>query len=399
MKKITWLTFVVALTAFLSSCSNSDDPKYSKLVIFGDSVSDSGTYAVGWLAASGGGRYTVNSGDPANPAKIYVDLLAERLGLSRPCPAWTGLESRLLPGFPIPFSPVAVVDHTGPSKNCRNYAMGGAQVSLPVGPANKALPDERAGFIGQLTYPVSDQIKKHLTVAGGFDGTELVIVQGGGNGIFMQAAPLGSLSEVNIPGFLQDAGFAGWSKETIDEILGAARVGNLDLASQKAVAAAVQGMAIAGTELAVMVKEQLIKKGARTVLVINIPDAASSIYGAENPATLPVVRAMVSAFNTQLSAGLTGVPEVIQFDLFKATQAWFTQPSVYGLTSVNQRACSRDPKKNFLDGRAILCSVNSTSAGDVSRFLTADDVHPTPYGHSLIANAVEDALRNANKWK
>lgn len=399
MKKITWLTFVVALTAFLSSCSNSDDPKYSKLVIFGDSVSDSGTYAVGWLAASGGGRYTVNSGDPANPAKIYVDLLAERLGLSRPCPAWTGLESRLLPGFPIPFNPVAVVDHTGPSKNCRNYAMGGAQVSLPVGPANKALPDERAGFIGQLTYPVSDQIKKHLTVAGGFDGTELVIVQGGGNGIFMQAAPLEALSKGNIPGFMQDAGFAGWSKETIDEILGAASIGNVNLASEKAVAAAVQGMAKAGSELAAMVKEQLIKKGARTVLVINIPDAASSIYGAENPATLQVVSVMVSAFNAQLSAGLTGVPEVIQFDLFKATQAWFTQPSVYSLTSVNQRACSRDQQKNFLDGRAILCSVNNTSAGDVSRYLTADDVHPTPYGHSLIANAVEDALRNANKWK
>ncbi|MEY3104265.1 MAG: hypothetical protein RJA72_297, partial [Pseudomonadota bacterium] len=228
---------------------------------------------------------------------------------------------------------------------------------------------------------------------------ELVIVQGGGNGIFMQAAPLESLLEVNIPGFLQDAGFAGWSKETIDEILGAARVGNVDLASAKAVAAAVQGMAIAGSELAVMVKEHLIKKGARTVLVINIPDAASSIYGAENPETLRVVSAMVSAFNAQLSAGLTGVPEVIQFDLFKATQAWFTQPSVYGLTSVDHRACSTAKQKNFLEGRALLCSVNNTSAGDVSRYLTADDVHPTPYGHSLIANAVEDALRNANKWK
>lgn len=399
MKKMKWLTFVIALTTVLSSCSTSDDPRYSKLVIFGDSVSDSGTYAVGWLAVSGGGRYTVNSGDQANPAKIYVDVLAERLGLDRPCPAWTGLESRLLPGSPIPFSPVAVVDNTGPSKNCRNYAMGGSQVSLPVGPANKALPDQRAGFIGQLTYPVSEQINKHLAVSNGFDGTELVIVQGGGNGIFMQAAPLETLLLGQIPDFIQDAGFAGWSEETINEVLGAASVGNVTLASQKAVEAAVQGMAKAGAELALMVKEKLIKKGARTVLVINIPDAASSIYGAENPATLPVVSAMVSAFNAQLSAGLTGVPEVIQFDLFKATQAWFTQPSVYGLTSVNQRACSRDPKKNFLDGRAILCSVNNTSAGDVSRYLTADDVHPTPYGHSLIANAVEDALRNANKWK
>ena len=70
MFRTRWLLGLVALVALLSSCSNNDDPRYSKLVIFCDSVSDSGSYAVGWLAASGGGRYTVNSGDPANPAKI-----------------------------------------------------------------------------------------------------------------------------------------------------------------------------------------------------------------------------------------------------------------------------------------------------------------------------------------
>ena len=398
MFRTRWLLGLVALVALLSSCSNNDDPRYSKLVIFGDSVSDSGSYAVGWLAASGGGRYTVNSGDPANPAKIYVDHLAERLGLDRPCPAWTGIESRLIPGSPVSFNAVPVIDNTGPSKNCRNYAMGGAQVSLPVGPANKALPDERAGFVGQLTYPVSDQIKKHLAVASGFDGSELVIVQAGGNGIFMQAAPLESLSTGRITAFIQDAGFAGWSQASINEVLAAAGVGNVELASQKAVAEAVQGMAKAGAELAAMVKDQLIKKGARTVLVINIPDAASSIYGAENPTTLPLVRAMVDAFNAQLTAGLAGVPEVLMFDLFKSTQLWFTQPAAYGLSNVTQRACSSERAKNFLDGRAILCSVNSTAAADVSRYLTADDVHPTPYGHLLIANAVENLMRGLGKW-
>ncbi len=63
-----------ALALSLTGCggSNDKDPdpdpsvSYSRMVNFGDSVSDVGTYAVSTIATVGGGKFTVNSDNEDN---------------------------------------------------------------------------------------------------------------------------------------------------------------------------------------------------------------------------------------------------------------------------------------------------------------------------------------------
>ncbi|MBP7414077.1 MAG: hypothetical protein KA932_09405, partial [Giesbergeria sp.] len=54
-----WALPVLAAAA-LAACGGSDEPRYTSMVNFGDSLSDVGSYRVGSVAALGGGKFTVN---------------------------------------------------------------------------------------------------------------------------------------------------------------------------------------------------------------------------------------------------------------------------------------------------------------------------------------------------
>ena len=176
-----------AVLAVLAGCGGSTGAdqtltnKYSAQVSFGDSLSDVGTYAVGPVAALGGGKFNINGNNTAiNPAltgKNWTELMAVQFGLAPPCAAQTGLD-----GGPGGFN-VAVVNHAG----CFGYAQGGARVTNPVGPGNKATGVAR----GDLTVPVVTQIQNHLRFVGGkFNGDEIVFVMAGGNDALIQLASL-----------------------------------------------------------------------------------------------------------------------------------------------------------------------------------------------------------------
>lgn len=87
-----------ALAVALSGCGNGGGDvapaiQFTSQVNFGDSLSDVGSYAVGTVAALGGGRYTVN--ETLNGASVpsnWSELIAKDLGVPVPCPAETGLE-------------------------------------------------------------------------------------------------------------------------------------------------------------------------------------------------------------------------------------------------------------------------------------------------------------------
>src|SRR5437764_5255212 len=70
--------------------------KFSQEVVFGDSLSDVGTYKVGGIAAMGGGKYTINGSNTSVNAELtgknYTELVAAQLGLPAPCAAQTGLQ-------------------------------------------------------------------------------------------------------------------------------------------------------------------------------------------------------------------------------------------------------------------------------------------------------------------
>lgn len=343
--------------AFLASCGGggagdqSAKIKFSSMVSFGDSLSDVGTYATAGLkAASGGagGKYTINGPNGKN----WTELIAAQIGTGAPCAAQTGLNSfGPLAGFAE-----AVANHSG----CLNYAQGGARVTNAYGPANAALPitmTDQSAYLGQLTVPVANQITRYLAVAGGaFSGNELVTVMAGGNDVFMNLATVGSTGPT----------------------------------------AAVTAMGTAGAELANYINTQILAKGAKYVVVVNLPDVSQTPFATDKevafPGTKALINTMVTTFNAQLSQGLAGNANVVYVDAYTAGRDQQANPAQYGLTNVTTPACDiTDSAKNPLHS-SLICNSANLIPGVVDHYEYADGVHPTPYGYQLLAQLVAQEM-------
>lgn len=388
--------------------SSATDPapkiKFSTQVTFGDSLSDVGTYKVGTVAALGGGKYTINSAT----AKNWTEIVAADLGLSAPCAAQTGLEGLAPQGFNVP-----VKNNAG----CTGYAQGGARVTNPVGPGNKLLGGNNA-ILGQLTVPVVKQIQNHLDASGGkFTGTEIVFVSGGPNDAFIQAATLSAAATAAataavtaaVPGQIQKDIASGVCKPTDAQasncIPGAVATLTPTVGASAGAAYAkanaqtyVDAMGTAGTELASYVNNMILAKGAKYVVVVNMPDLSKTPDALKQSAdTQTLLNGMTVTFNARLLAGLAGNDNVLFIDLFTRFRDHAANPSLYGIGNVTTPACDLTPAKNPL-GSSLVCNANNLIAGDTSKYYFADSVHPTPLGQSLFASYISEELTK-RKWK
>ncbi len=208
MKKWIRALTAVAASVVLASCggggggvAGSNSVGFTQMVVFGDSLSDIGTYKVGTIAAVGGGKWTVNS----PTAKNWTELIAAQYKLPTPCPAQTGLPSVLFTGFvgaPVTNFP-----------DCRNYAQGSSRVTSLYSPSSLGVQEAvyqayggpaglpaataaanptaaqaaaSAAGLGLMAVPVVTQMNTHLSnVGGSYTGKELVAVLAGGNDFFM----------------------------------------------------------------------------------------------------------------------------------------------------------------------------------------------------------------------
>jgi phospholipase/lecithinase/hemolysin len=400
--------------------------KFSSQVSFGDSLSDVGTYAVGTVAALGGGKYTINgSNTSVNPeltGKNWTELVAAQLSLPAPCAAQTGLQGNASQGFSVP-----VTFHAG----CYNYAQGGSRVSNPVGPGNAATGSP----LGATTVPVSTQIANHLAKAGGkFKGDELVTVMAGGNDIFELMGELSasataaggtalitSLVTQLAPGTTNPqtgaaaisaaaqaaAAKGGDATAIIQAAIGAAAqngntaaVANAAAIGAKAGADAtaaglayqtahaadlVQAMGTAGATLGALIEKQLVANGANYVLVNNLPDVSLTPSAKSQSAdTQKLILTMVDTFNAQLKAAVASDPKVLYVDLAAISRDQANNPAPYGITNLTTPACDLSTAKNPL-ASSLACKASNVISGDVSHYLYADTVHPTPFGYALIA--------------
>jgi phospholipase/lecithinase/hemolysin len=418
--------------------------KFASQVSFGDSLSDVGTYGVGTVKALNGGKWTINGSNTqineALTGKNWTELMAAQFGLPAPCPAVTGLEGDASKGFSVP-----VTSHA----NCFGYAMGGARVTVPVGPGHKLT----GSALGALTIPVATQVKNHLAKVGGkFKGDEVVFVMAGGNDVLgalggMQAAATAAGTAAGKTAFATslagqlavgatnpatagpaigaaiatEAARPGSTDATIvgAAVAAAVAAGNTAAASQavygpmvvKAQAdataagtkagndyAAAQGPALvtalgtAGAELAAIVKNQIVANGANYVVVNNLPDVGTTPSAMHQSAsTRTLINAMVKAFNDQLTAGLGTDSKILLVDVFTVSHDQVVNPGPYGLTNVTDTACDLTPAKNPL-GQSLVCNGANLKSGDVSHYAFADDVHPTPFNNLLLARYVSRAM-------
>jgi phospholipase/lecithinase/hemolysin len=456
---------VAALAVLLAACGREEPPHtptatepFTRLVSFGDSLSDVGTYNVGAIRSAGGGKYTINGSGPAGApdltGKVWVEVLAADLGLPAPCPAQTGLEGDPARGFNVP-----VVKHSG----CTGYAQGGARVIDPVGPGNRLTGSP----LGATTVPVAAQVANHLAANGGrFSGSELVLVMAGGNDaltllqvLLTEAAAAGrqagsvagarvrsetfnrSLASLLTAGATRPLEAASAVSAAI--VAEQAREGSTELsvlAAAVAAAAAQSGnsaiaapavwgpvatqarseaksaadaatvaatgeaeedyikthgpalvgrMIDAGAELASIVRGQIVDKGATRVLVNNLPDLSATPSIKILPGVVrSLVDLMVAGFNNALRLGLGSDSRIMLFDVFGITHDQSANPAKYGLTDIDRPACG----PNFLGGSSLACTVGTLGSSDAARYMFADEVHPTPYEHALVAREVRTAL-------
>ncbi|WP_313031968.1 SGNH/GDSL hydrolase family protein [Massilia alkalitolerans] len=442
----TKLALALLTAAVLAACggtspSGGDQTQklsFTQQVSFGDSLSDVGTYAVGAVKQAGGGKFTINGdGTAKNPelnGKIWVEFLAAELKLPAPCAAQTGLEGDAARGFSVAISN---------NLNCFNYAQGGSRVTNPIGPGNKATGSP----IGEMTVPLVTQVANHLSRTGNkFSGTELVTVLSGGNDVLMalstlsaQATAAGNTAGAQAFATSLTAQLAAGATnpQTAAQAIGAAimtesaRPGNT---SQTIVAAAVgaaarqpgnaavaqvsvygpmvtkaqadattagakagadyaaangpklvQDLGTAGAQMAALVKNEILAKGAKYVIVANLPDVASTPAGKARTADIQqLITAMVNAFNTQLKSGIGADDRILYVDLYSVSNDQVKNPGPYGLTNTTSPACG----PNALGTTSLICTNSNTVAGDVSRYMFADDIHPTPFENNLIARLV-----------
>jgi phospholipase/lecithinase/hemolysin len=414
--------------------------KFSNQVTFGDSLADVGSYNVGAVKVAGGGQFTINgngtSVSPALTGKNWSELVAAQLGLPAPCAAQTGLNGKDSDNPAQDFF-VPVVNHP----ECFGYAQGGARITNPIGPHNKALEPN----LGHLTVPVVTQVANHLAKSGGkFKSDELVLIMAGGNDVLEQLGELSATATATgktafATSLTQQLAIGATNPAAAGQAIGlaiqteAARPGSTDqsivgAAVGAAVAAgntaaanpAVYGpmvakaqadgaaagaayassngpsrvvaLATAGAELAALVKTQIIGNGASYVVVNNLPDVSISPSAkAQAPETQALIKAMVAAFNDKLLAGLSGDPKVLYIDLASISRDQATNPAPYGLTNTTTPACDLSASKNLL-ASSLVCNQSNLISGDVSHYMFADSVHPTPFEYSLIARYVLEQM-------
>lgn len=349
------------LVALLVACGGGNDPApypYERIVSFGDSLSDLGTHNVGTiqylsLNTGGAGRWTINS---AAGGDMWTERLATQIGVDKPCPAETGL----LPNIPN-ITGAAVTAIPG----CFSYAQGSARVESPLGPNSYALQALDETTLGLIAKPLKDQFSAHLQAAGGYSGEELVTVMAGANDVFMELAFLGTP-------------LGGATPEL-----------------------AVGRVAQAGTTLGQLIKSEVLAKGAKRVLVLNVPDVAGTPFGRRletaQTGTGTLIDTMVQAFNAQLAGQLQGVNGVVLVDAYTVSKDQAAHPAAYGLSNVTDVACGPNALSNpqMSNGTSLVCNASNLVSGDTSRYQFADDVHPTPYGHQLLAQLALRALAQA----
>lgn len=378
-----------AATALLVACGgNNDVPgtgdpaggpttkgSFTALVSFGDSLSDVGAYAPATsLTGNGqapffGGKFTANAAAPGG--KVWVENVATTVGLLvTPGEVGFGSTSARCPAAANPAL----------AGTCTAYGQGGSRVTDPNG-IGKAT--------GALTVPMNTQIANHLQRFSSFKASDLILVWGGNNDVFIQFGAFSAKATQ-----IQTDAAAG--KLTADQA---------NLALFQAQSAAQAELKVAALTLASYVKSEILAKGGVYVAVMNLPDSALTPFGSSLPATAkPVLTTLVDTFNLWLRDGLTGLP-VRLIDQNTIGKDVYANPGKYGFVNNSVPTCDAAKilaitRGSVTDGSSLFC--NSTvgapfngirTGADVNTWQFADGVHPTPGGHKAISDYVTSQLR------
>jgi outer membrane lipase/esterase len=340
----------------------------ARVKVFGDSLSDSGTFGL---------KFTVQGGAAtgAGSSDIWVDLVARQLQKDRLCPYFTFTGATFAAG-----------------SGCTNYAIGGGKVNNA---ANLADP---------RSIPL--QLQTAVQVHGSYTASDVLLITGGGNDAAdLAGAWLGATTPAGAQAF--QALLAG--------VLGAGPTAQLLGDGTNPNAAVVAGMSYMSTVagmLADAIQEHAVAKGATKVLVMNMPDIALTprfsavLAGVKLQAgqqkadeVKQVIQTWVNSFNSALASRFTGNTKVAVLDYNTVFRAQVAAPASFGFTDGVNTACpavgtdsSGLPTYNFpaCTAAALSAMANKPSTEWWTTYLFSDGFHPTPRAH---AEAAKEAVK------
>lgn len=337
---------VIAATVALAGCGSTSGNrmKVDSVVVFGDSYSDVGTYAVATGDPANPGRFTVN------PGTVWVQNVAAHYGLEvKPNRSLT-MDRDASAGATDEVGTATVIGGNG-------YAEGGARVA------------ERPNVSGvgnnQLIEPVRDQVARYLATHDQFPERSLVLVSGGTNDLYAQFSTLcWDTDENNLgPG------------NTTHEIAAA----NI----------------VKTAEAMVDTVRQIRSAGARLVVLLLPLDPSGGPFWGEygEPAyqetgcstAVPTAERVgwTHAFNDTVRNGLAELPEVILIDTQEIWADVLAHPAQYGLVNTTEASCVNTTPTSS----AVFCTEDTLATPDAAQtYLWSDNFHPSPRGHEILSD-------------
>ena len=363
------------LTALVAAVSQGR-PVAPRVKVFGDSLSDSGTFGL---------KFTVQGAAPTGvgSSDIWVDLVAKSLQSARLCPHF-----------------VSAGQTFTTRRECTNFAVGGGRISSVT----------LTGSTDPRAVPL--QLQTAAQVHDGYTASDVLLVVGGGNDAAdLAGAWLGATTPAGAQAF----------QSLLASVLGAEATNTLLAGgSQGQVVAGMSYMENLAGRLADAIRVHAIDKGATKVLVMNMPDIAltprfgavlagvAAQSNAQHAAQVRgVIQTWVNSFNSALASRFTGNTKVAVLDYNTVFRAQVAAPASFGFTDGVNTACpavgtdsSGLPTYNFpaCTAAALSATANKPSADWWTTYLFSDGFHPTPRAH---AEAAKEALNvlTSRGWK
>ncbi|XZG71558.1 SGNH/GDSL hydrolase family protein [Chitinibacteraceae bacterium HSL-7] len=320
----------------------ADQAGIGRLIVFGDSLSDAGTYNPTTADADASNDVPVGLRFTTKPGGTWTTTVAIGLGLA------------LTPNQQVNFGVVGqagkVIELGGSS-----YAEGGARLTVDAaanGVVNQTIPGVGTVPVQMATArSVNTQITDFLAENGGaFKATDLVLIQGGANDFFnfFQTTAPADLA-TNAPAFVQN---------TVTAMV--TQIGRLQAA------------------------------GAKRIVWSNMPELGiTPQFLALGAATAAQATQLSKSYNQAVAQQLASM-KVGVFDVASLLNQVAATPAPYGFANVTQPACtSRTTPSDPSTLTALICTSSTLVAADADQtHLFADNVHPTANAHAIWGKAV-----------
>lgn len=393
---------VLAAAGLLAACGGGGggSDRVTAVKVVGASLADTGTF---------GFKFTVQSATPGQSFRVYPEWVAEAYGLPALCSYFQSSNGGA--SFSV-------------ATGCSNYAVAGAGVNFgrfsdtnsdSVNDTFTALPVAPASQVFQLQSAGSEAFKR---------GDLLIVGEGSAN----DTATL-------VTAYLTDAQTAGTLNTTLFRQVVNSLLDNGDtLLLEGPLVAGEAYMSELARTLVAAVRTNALDKGARRVLILNTLDvtrtprfeAILAGIAAADPDTGPIqaaqvrgwVQAWIAAYNDTLEeelAPLQGRAEL--FDAFTVFNGLFEEPGDFGLTNLVQTVCDETNAQanaytptlatagnTSLNDAGVRTSCTNTNASSITpsvgtgtdwwtTYLFSDNFHPTPLGHEVLGDEINDRLR------